>query len=212
MVQELAEPITLDMQDSESTVYSFAYSRIAPDVEVEEMGVDIKLPDCEVEDDADDEGSETDLVDNAELDEPFFCEDLRPHLLLTNPAIIPTQNVVVSIPILHCGVMLPFHLFIKAILTHYDVSPFQLTPNSNRLIFGFYTMYMEYTRGEPTIEDFSYFYNIKSVGHDNGFYCFSKWTDSEINGVEDTISNMGNWKLKWFYAFKMLGVRIDFNR
>uniref|UniRef100_A0A803NLK4 Uncharacterized protein n=1 Tax=Cannabis sativa TaxID=3483 RepID=A0A803NLK4_CANSA len=51
---------------------------------------------------------------------------------------------------------------------------------------------MEYVQGEPTMEVFSYFYHIKSVGHDNGFYCFSKWANFEINGVEGIISNMGD--------------------
>uniref|UniRef100_A0A803QBF7 Transposase (putative) gypsy type domain-containing protein n=1 Tax=Cannabis sativa TaxID=3483 RepID=A0A803QBF7_CANSA len=212
MVHELVELVTLEVQDSESTVFaqgSFAYLQIAPDVEVEEMGEDFKLPDREVEDSVGDEGNEIDSVDNAPLEKPFSCEDLvsrvkksdltiikrldlihiatskpmsmqRSHLPFTNSAIIPTQNVVVSIPILRCGVILPFHHFVKAILTHYDVSPFQLTPNSYCIILGFYAMYMEYTQGEPTVNDFSYFYDMKNVGHDNGFYCFRKRDSSKL--------------------------------
>uniref|UniRef100_A0A803NLW3 Uncharacterized protein n=1 Tax=Cannabis sativa TaxID=3483 RepID=A0A803NLW3_CANSA len=55
MVEELVELVTLEVQDSESTVSAqgnFAYPRIAPDVEVEEMGEDFELSDHEVEDDA----------------------------------------------------------------------------------------------------------------------------------------------------------------
>ncbi|KAM6574968.1 hypothetical protein CsatA_023295 [Cannabis sativa] len=73
-------------------------------------------------------------------------------------------------------------------------------------------MYMEYVHRAPSVEEFSYFYDIKSVGLHNGFYCFSKWATSEINGVEGMVSNMGNWKSKWFYVFKVPGIRTDFNR
>uniref|UniRef100_A0A803QH55 Uncharacterized protein n=1 Tax=Cannabis sativa TaxID=3483 RepID=A0A803QH55_CANSA len=83
------------------------------------MGEDFELPACGVEDGVDGEGSETDSVDNAPLDEPFSYEDLvsrvkkfelttferlslihiatlkpmsmqRPHLPFTNLVIIPT--------------------------------------------------------------------------------------------------------------------------
>ncbi|KAM6599131.1 hypothetical protein CsatA_018740 [Cannabis sativa] len=73
-------------------------------------------------------------------------------------------------------------------------------------------MYMEYAHRAPSVEEFSYFYDIKSVGLHNGFYCFSKWATSEINGVEGMVSNMGDWKSKWFYVFKVPGIRTDFNR
>ncbi|KAM6547890.1 hypothetical protein CsatB_019566 [Cannabis sativa] len=73
-------------------------------------------------------------------------------------------------------------------------------------------MYMEYAHRAPSVEEFSYFYDIKSVGLHNGFFCFSKWATSEINGVEGMVSNMGDWKSKWFYVFKVPGIRTDFNR
>uniref|UniRef100_A0A803QRM5 Uncharacterized protein n=1 Tax=Cannabis sativa TaxID=3483 RepID=A0A803QRM5_CANSA len=38
---------------------------------------------------------------------------------------------------------------------------------------------------KPTIKDFCYFYNIKNVGHHNGFCCFGKWANSEVNRVKD---------------------------
>ncbi|XP_060972661.1 uncharacterized protein LOC133038507 [Cannabis sativa] len=181
------------------------------------------------------------LADDSQLNEPFSCEDLvsrvvksdfttfvrlnllrlafqspkpsqRAHLPFTNPAIIPTEDVVISIPILRCGVTVPFHPFVAAILRRYDVSPFQLTPNSYRTVLAFYAMYMEYAHRAPSVEEFSYFYDIKSVGLHNGFFCFSKWATSEINGVEGMVSNMGDWKSKWFYVFKVPGIRTDFNR
>uniref|UniRef100_A0A803PYM0 Uncharacterized protein n=1 Tax=Cannabis sativa TaxID=3483 RepID=A0A803PYM0_CANSA len=143
--------------------------------EVEEMGEDFEVPDYNSEEEWDVEGSETNSVDNTQLNEPFSSTSKpsasqRPHLPFTNPAIIPTQNVVVSILILRCGVTLHFHPFVKAILTRYNVSPFQLTLKSYCITLGFYAM------------------------------------------VEGTVSNMRDWKSKWFYVFKMLGVRVDFNR
>uniref|UniRef100_A0A803QNJ7 Uncharacterized protein n=1 Tax=Cannabis sativa TaxID=3483 RepID=A0A803QNJ7_CANSA len=79
MVQELAELVTLEVRDSESTVSAQGYlvhTRLAPDTEVKEMGEDFKLPDCDMEDKTKGEGSETDSVDNAQLNEPFSYEDL----------------------------------------------------------------------------------------------------------------------------------------
>ncbi|KAM6569790.1 hypothetical protein CsatB_017775 [Cannabis sativa] len=218
------------------------HTRHAPDIEVEEVEEEWTTPVRESggeEEEA--EGSGTDSVDDSQLNEPFSCEDLvsrvaksdfttfvrlnllrlafqrpkpsqRAHLPFTNPAIIPTEDVVVSIPILRCGVSVPFHPFVAAILRRYDVSPFQLTPNSYRTVLAFYAMYMEYAHRAPSVEEFSYFYDIKSVGLHNGFYCFSKWATSEINGVEGMVSNMGDWKSKWFYVFKVPGIRTDFNR
>ncbi|KAM6557130.1 hypothetical protein CsatB_004149 [Cannabis sativa] len=245
MVQELAEPGTIDIRDSESTVSARDYlihTRHAPDIEVEEVEEEWTTPVRESgEEEEEAEGSGTDSVDDSQLNEPFSCEDLvsrvvksdfttfvrlnllrlafqspkpsqRAHLPFTNPAIIPTKDVVISIPILRCGVSVPFHPFVAAILRRYDVSPFQLTPNSYRTVLAFYAMYMEYAHRAPSVEEFSYFYDIKSVGLHNGFFCFSKWATSEINGIEGMVSNMGDWKSKWFYIFKVPGIRTDFNR
>ncbi|KAM6559948.1 hypothetical protein CsatA_029187 [Cannabis sativa] len=245
MVQELAEPGTIDIRDSESTVSARDYlihTRHALDIEVEEVEEEWTTPVRESgEEEEEAEGSGTDSVDDSQLNEPFSCEDLvlrvvksdfttfvrlnllrlafqspkpsqRAHLPFTNPAIIPTEDVVISIPILRCGVSVPFHPFVAAILRRYDVSPFQLTPNSYRTVLAFYAMYMEYAHRAPSVEEFSYFYDIKSVGLHNGFFCFSKWATSEINGIEGMVSNMGDWKSKWFYIFKVPGIRTDFNR
>ncbi|KAM6592378.1 hypothetical protein CsatA_000081 [Cannabis sativa] len=245
MVQELAEPGTIDIRDSESTVSARDYlihTRHAPDIEVEEVEEEWTTPIRESgEEEEEAEGSGTDSVDDSQLNEPFSCEDLvsrvvksdfttfvrlnllrlafqspkpsqRAHLPFTNPAIIPTEDVVISIPILRCGVSVPFHPFVAVILRRYDVSPFQLTPNSYRTVLAFYAMYMEYAHRAPSVEEFSYFYDIKSVGLHNGFFCFSKWATSEINGIEGMVSNMGDWKSKWFYIFKVPGIRTDFNR
>ncbi|KAM6547136.1 hypothetical protein CsatB_018812 [Cannabis sativa] len=218
------------------------HTRHAPDIEVEEVEEEWTTPVRESgEEEEEAEGSGTDSVDDSQLNEPFSCEDLvsrvvksdfttfvrlnllrlafqspkpsqRAHLPFTNPAIIPTEDVVISIPILRCGVSVPFHPFVAAILRRYDVSPFQLTLNSYRTVLAFYAMYMEYAHRAPSVEEFSYFYDIKSVGLHNGFFCFSKWATSEINGIEGMVSNMGDWKSKWFYIFKVPGIRTDFNR
>ncbi|KAM6577242.1 hypothetical protein CsatB_029079 [Cannabis sativa] len=130
------------------------HSRHALDVEVEETDDDWTAPTRESgEEEEQAEGSGTDSVDDTQLNEPFSCEDLvsrvtksdlttftrlnllqlaslrpkptqRAQLPFTNPAIIPTADVVISIPILRCGVSVPFHPFITAILKRYDVFPF----------------------------------------------------------------------------------------
>ncbi|XP_060969870.1 uncharacterized protein LOC133037073 [Cannabis sativa] len=80
MVQELAEPGTIDIRDSESTVSARNYlihTRHAPDIEVEEVEEEWTTPVRESggeEEEA--EGSGTDSVDDSQLNEPFSCEDL----------------------------------------------------------------------------------------------------------------------------------------
>uniref|UniRef100_A0A803PB37 Uncharacterized protein n=1 Tax=Cannabis sativa TaxID=3483 RepID=A0A803PB37_CANSA len=74
MVQELVELVTLEVRDSESMVSAqgyLAHLRITPNTEVKEMGEDFKLPNPKVEHEVDGEGSETNSVDNAQLDKPF---------------------------------------------------------------------------------------------------------------------------------------------
>ncbi|KAM6548598.1 hypothetical protein CsatB_020274 [Cannabis sativa] len=83
MVQELAEPGTIAIRDSESTVSThehLVHSRHAPDAEVKEISEDWEAPDREVDEEEDAEGSGTDSVDNPQMNEPFSCEDLPNHL------------------------------------------------------------------------------------------------------------------------------------
>ncbi|XP_060974555.1 uncharacterized protein LOC133039664 [Cannabis sativa] len=80
MVQELAEPGTIDIRDSESTVSACDYlihTRHAPDIEVEEVEEEWTTPVRESgEEEEEAERSGTDSVDDSQLNEPFSCEDL----------------------------------------------------------------------------------------------------------------------------------------
>uniref|UniRef100_A0A803PVU9 Uncharacterized protein n=1 Tax=Cannabis sativa TaxID=3483 RepID=A0A803PVU9_CANSA len=76
IVQELAEPVKVEICNSESTVSAQDYlvhSRQAPDIEVEEMGEDLDVPDCEFEEEGDAEGSETNSVDKTQLTNHFHA-------------------------------------------------------------------------------------------------------------------------------------------
>lgn len=101
--------------------------------------------------------------------------------------------------ILWCGVKVPFHLFIECLFKYYGLAPFQLTPNSYRHMVGFYILYCELGFWEPNLEEFVYMYSIKANPKDNGFYYSSKWPIQGLKALDGIKSNMGKWKLQYFF-------------
>uniref|UniRef100_A0A803Q859 Uncharacterized protein n=1 Tax=Cannabis sativa TaxID=3483 RepID=A0A803Q859_CANSA len=76
--EEFAEPVTIEIRDSKSTVCAREYLshlRHAPNIEVEETE-DYEVPHREEEEGDGAKGSETDSVDDDQLNEPLSCEDL----------------------------------------------------------------------------------------------------------------------------------------
>ena len=70
--------------------------------------------------------------------------------------------------ILKAGVFLPLYPFINEVLWFFDVVPFQLTPNSYRIIVTFYIAFTE-AGFEPSISHFAYMFGIKAVVKHAGF-------------------------------------------
>ncbi|PON48936.1 hypothetical protein PanWU01x14_233370, partial [Parasponia andersonii] len=94
----------------------------------------------------------------------------RPHILLRGIASF-------SEAVLKCGVHLPLHPCIKSIIDYYGVVPFQLTPNIYRYMVGLYILYHKLGLDSPSLEEFAWFYQVKSNPSDLGFFFASKWSN-----------------------------------
>ena len=64
-------------------------------------------------------------------------------------------------------------------------------------LFGLFT---EQGLGPPTVDEFAWFYSVKSNKGDKGFYYFSKRPAKGLNAVVGIRDNMGPWKESYFYA------------
>ena len=57
-----------------------------------------------------------------------------------------------------------------------------------------------------TLEEFSWFYNLKSNKGDLGFFYFAKWAVKGVQVVTKIKESLGNWKDAFFFTPKV-GVR-----
>ena len=72
--------------------------------------------------------------------------------------------------ILRGGACHPLHSFVEAMLQHFNMAPFQFTPNSFHIIVAFFVAFMEAGIGEPDVDEFTYVYGIKTLAHHEGFW------------------------------------------
>ena len=69
--------------------------------------------------------------------------------------------------ILKMEVFLPLHPFVVQVLNYFDIVPFQLPPNSHRLIVVFYIVFSEYYGVMPSVVYFVYIYGLNALAkHD----------------------------------------------
>ena len=68
------------------------------------------------------------------------------------------------------GVFLPFHHFIEQVLEFFDIVPFQLSPNSYRLIVAFYIAFSELCKTTPIIGHFAFIFEVKALAKHPGFW------------------------------------------
>ena len=78
-------------------------------------------------------------------------------------------------------------------------------------MIGLYGLFVEQGLGPPTVEEFTWFYSVKSNKGDDGFYYFSKRPAKGLHAVVQIRDNMGPWKESYFYAPEVQ-VRGTFNR
>ena len=114
------------------------------------------------------------------------CPDERLH-----PS--PRDMMVDSESIVQGGVGLPLHGFVKVVLQHFNVVPFQFTPHCFCIIVVFFIPFMEVGIGELNVDEFTYVYGIKALAHHEGFWYMTKQGATE-KGIIGLYDNMGHWK------------------
>ena len=72
--------------------------------------------------------------------------------------------------ILKMRVFIPLHPFIVQVLDYFDIVPFQLPPNSHRLIVTFYIAFSEYCGVTSSVVYFAYIYEIKALAKHMRFW------------------------------------------
>ena len=86
------------------------------------------------------------------------------------PHLPPHGYMTFSETILKTGVFLSLHLFVVQVLDYLDIFPFQLPPNSHRLIVAFYIVFSEYCGVVPSVVYFVYIYGLNALAKHAGFW------------------------------------------
>ena len=104
--------------------------------------------------------------------------------------------------ILKMGVFLPLHPFVIQVLEYFEIVPFQLPPNSHRLIVAFYIVFSEYCGVAPSMVYFEFIYGLKAFAKHVGFWYLTGQGDS--TGMVGLPSNTGSWKYNFFLSLGVL--------
>ena len=99
--------------------------------------------------------------------------------------------------ILKMEVFLPLHPFVVQVLNYFDIVPFQLPPNSHRLIVAFYIVFSEYCSVAPSVVYFAFIYELKALAKHVEFWYLTSQGDSV--GIEGLLNNTGLWKYNFFF-------------
>ena len=67
-------------------------------------------------------------------------------------------------------------------------------------LFG---LFMEHRMGPPTVEDFAWFYSVKSNKNNEGFYCFAKRLGKGLQAIVKIKDNLGPWKESYFFTLEV---------
>ena len=115
--------------------------------------------------------------------------DERPHLP-------PPGYMAISEVILNTKVFLPFHPFIEQVLEFFDIVPFQLSPNSYRLIVVFYITFSELCKIAPIVGHFVFIFGLKALVKHSGFWYLTGQTAAA--GILGLPIIVGQWKNDFF--------------
>ena len=91
--------------------------------------------------------------------------------------------------ILKTAVFLPLHFFIDQVLEFFYIVPFQLSPNSYRLIVEFYTAFSGLCETTPLIGHFAFIFELKALAKHLGFWYLTGRGDTA--GILGLLSNVG---------------------
>ena len=122
----------------------------------------------------------------------------------------PKGHVTASKMFLKFGVHFPLHQFFRDILRFYRLTVFQVTPNGWAHMIGLFVLFVDRKMAPLTLEEFSWFYTLKSNKGDLGFYYFAKRAVKGVQAVTKIKENLGNWKDAFFFTPEV-GVRGRFS-
>ena len=83
-------------------------------------------------------------------------------------------HVTASETFLKFGVRFPLHRFFRDILCFYELTMFQVTPNGWSYMIRLFVLFAKRKMAPPTLEEFSWFYTLKSNNGDLEFFYFAK--------------------------------------
>ena len=102
------------------------------------------------------------------------------------PLLPPPGYMTFSEAILKTGVFLPVHPFVVQVLDYFDIVPFQLPPNSYRLIVAFYIVFLEYCGVALSVVHFAFMYGLTALAKHAGFWYLIGRCDS--TGLYDCLA------------------------
>lgn len=97
------------------------------------------------------------------------------------------------------GATLPLHPFVVEVLSYYDLTPFQLTVNSYKVILGMYDLFKILGFPNLNARGFGYYYQLKQKSKNNHlFFVLSPW--GKVKDMANNVDNGGPWKWIGFYV------------
>ena len=95
------------------------------------------------------------------------------------------------------GLRFPLHPFIKGVLQHFNVCPYQLSPNCWGILVGLLVSFRDKGLGVPNIALFLDLFSVKESAE--GFLYFSRRTDTPLV-ISDLPSSHRLWKERYFFV------------
>ena len=95
------------------------------------------------------------------------------------------------------GLRFPLHPFIKRVLQHFNVYPFQLSPNFWGVLVGLLVVFGDKGLGVPSIALLLDFFSVKEAAE--GFLYISKHSSSKLI-ISDLPSSHKFWKERYFFV------------
>ena len=92
------------------------------------------------------------------------------------------------------------NLFFIEVLKYFGLTIFQITPNSWAHMIGLFGLLAERRMGQPTANEFAWFYSVKSNKNDEGIYYFAKRPTKGLQAIVKIRDKLETWKESYFYT------------
>lgn len=114
---------------------------------------------------------------------------------------------------IRAGATLPLHSYFRAVVDYFDICPFQLTPNSYRVLSALYVLYYFKRWGVPSPHEINYLFDLKSNPKQNntGFFYFTHQESHRTFLTDVThVSNVGKYYQEYFVTSQMNATNMNF--